>query len=136
MQNLRVPTSERLERFEPAPTEQLNWLLRQFRDFDLDEYVALLRETNGLGELFTDATPPFVHNMLLVPIEEALEVSEAEFKSSVLAIGRPGVDGISLVLQRASRRIYAYYPIDEEFREVASSLQDFLNKWIGNELRI
>ncbi|MGZ5095610.1 MAG: hypothetical protein ACXWIP_29575 [Burkholderiales bacterium] len=135
MATLRLP-SEGIELFPPASTEQLSWLMQQYPGFLHSEYLALLGHTDGIGEVFEDGSQRFVHNMLLFSASEALEVSENEFGCAALAVGRTGVDGIVFVLQPSSPRIFAYLPIDEEFRPVASSLQDFLDKWSTGELRL
>jgi hypothetical protein len=135
METLRLP-SKNIERFAPAPPAQIDWLRQQYSGFFLSEYLALLQETNGLGQVFEEGEHRFVHNMLVLSAEEALEVSEAEFGCRALAVGRLGIDGVTFVLQASSPAVFAYIPIEEEFRQVASSLQELLDKCAANDLRV
>jgi hypothetical protein len=136
MQTLREITGDKFELFEAAPENACAWVQRQFVGFELEEYLAVLHQSNGLGEIFAEGQLRFVHNMLLVPIQEALDVSQSEFNSQVLVIGHAGVGGILFALQPSQRDIFAYYPIDQEFVPVANSLEDFLRKCSTDGLRL
>lgn len=114
------------ETFPAASAEACAGLRESFKSFALDQYVDLLLQTNGLGEVFAEGDQRFVHNMLLVPLEEAIEESERAFGGDVLVIGRPGVDGILFVFQPGDPSIYAYHRVDSEFLKLASSLEEFL----------
>ena len=112
------------------------WICQQYSAFELGEYLQVLAETNGVGEVFTSENERFVHNMLLMPAEEALDVSEKVFGGKALVIGYAGVDGILFMLQPSNPDIFGYYPIDEEFRRLASSLSEFLRKFVAGEVRL
>lgn len=136
MQVLRDIASNKLEFFPPAPVAVREWISSQYAAFELDDYLQVLGESNGLGEVFAEGTERFVHNMLLIPAEEALDASEKEFGGKALVIGYAGVDGILFVLQSSRLEVFAYYPIDEEFRPLAGSLPEFLRKCAAGEVRL
>lgn len=124
------------ENFPAASAEACANLRKSFRSFALDQYVALLLQTNGLGEVFAEGDQRFVHNMLIVSLEEAIEESERAFRGGVLVIGRPGVDGILFVLKPTDPSVYAYYPVDSEFLKLAPSLEDFLLAYTLGTVRL
>jgi hypothetical protein len=136
MQILRDIASAKLEFFPPAPAAVRGWIASQFAAFDLGDYLQVLGETNGLGEVFAEGEQRFVHNMLLIPAEEALDVSEKDFGGKALVIGYAGVDGILFVFQPSRPDVFAYYPIDEEFVPLAASLPEFLRKCAMGEVRL
>lgn len=136
MQILQGVRSEKLDFFPPAELAQLEWLSQQYSGFELSEYLQLLAETDGIGEVFAEKGNRFVHNMLLLSCAEALEASQQEFEGRVLVIGNAGVDGIRFVLQPGRSAVYAYYPISSEFTAVAGSVSEFLKKWGSNEVRL
>lgn len=96
----------------------------------------MLEESDGVGELFVDGGLRFVHNMLLFSAAEALEISSREFQMRYLVIGAPGVDGIRYVLRPSLAEVFAYYPLDDDISEIASSVYGLLQKWIAGELRL
>jgi hypothetical protein len=49
---------------------------------------------------------------LIVPLTEAYENAEAEF----FAVGRSGCDGIDFGYRKGHPGLWAYYPIDSEFK--------------------
>lgn len=124
------------ETFPPASAEACADLRESFSSFTLNQYVGLLLHTNGLGEVFAENGQRFVHNMLIVPIDEAIKESEREFGGDALVIGRPGVDGILFVLKPGEPSIYAYRPIDNRFSKVAESFEEFLRAWTLGTVRL
>jgi hypothetical protein len=116
------------------PAAVLEWISTQHSGFELGDYLQVLGESNGLGEVFAQGTECFVHNMLLILAEEALDVSEKEFGGKALAIGYAGVDGILFLLQPSRLEVFAYYPMDEEFKPLAGSLPEFLRKCAAGEV--
>jgi len=136
METLSSVAGPSAELRSPASVEVREWLERQFAAFDLVEYLRVLAESNGIGEVFPEGSQRFVHNMLLVPAEEALEASQSQFEGRALVIGNAGVDGIRYVLQPGSPAVYAFYPIDQEFRFIAPSVLAFLRKWAAGEVRL
>jgi hypothetical protein len=124
------------ETFPPASAEACADLRERFSGFTLNQYVGLLLHTNGLGEVFAENGLRVVHNMLIVPIDEAIKESEREFGGGAFVIGRPAVDGILFVLKPGEPSIYAYHPIDCKFSELAESLHEFLRAWTLGTVRI
>lgn len=104
--------------------------------FDLSEYLALLEESDGVGELFVEGSHRFVHNMLLFSAAEALEISNREFQGRYLVIGAPGVDGIRYVLRPSLPDVFAYSPLDENLSTIAPSVYGLLQKWAARELHL
>jgi hypothetical protein len=136
MGSLRALAGEKTELYPPASAEIRDWLSRQYAAFDLSEYLQILAESNGIGELFVEGAERFVHNMLLMPAEEALEISQTEFGGSVLVVGNAGVDGIRYVLQPGTQAVYAFYPIDEEYKYIASSVGEFLRMYTAKKVHL
>lgn len=114
--------------FEPVTQEQSERLSTEFAQFELTEYLALLARSNGVGEVFSEGSHHFVHNMLILAVEEAIQESHNTHPAGALVVGRPGVDGIQYVLLPADAAVHAYYPIDNEFQKVADSLCDLLTR--------
>jgi len=136
MQVLRDIASAKLEYFPAAPAALRDWISSQYAAFEVADYLQLLGESNGVGEVYCEGTQRFVHNMLLIPAEEALDVSEKKFGGKALVIGYAGVDGILFALQPSRPEVFAYYPIDEEFVPIANSLPEFLRKCAAGEVRL
>ena len=135
LSSLRSSMSGRLELFAPAPAETIQRLKLQFAGFLLSEYVELLEESNGVGELFSEAGSKFVHNMLLFGVEDAISHSQT-FGPGFLVVGAPGVDGVLYGLKPNGVQVFAYLPIDQEYVEVANSAQDLVVKWLANEVHL
>ena len=135
MQFLCDLASNKLEFFPPASAAVREWISSQYAAFEVGEYLQVLAESNGLGEVFAEGSHRFVHNMLLISGEDALDVSEKEFGGKALVIGYAGVDGILYVLQPSLPEVFAYYPIYEEFRPLAGSVPEFLRKCAAGEVR-
>lgn len=124
------------EFFAPASHDQCVRLQEQFPEFQLEEYLALLAQTNGLGEVFSDGSRRFVHNLLVVSAEDALQESRHHPPGTAVVVGRPGVDGIQFVLLPADASVHAYYPIEATFVKVADSLREFLVKCSTGSIRL
>lgn len=130
----QVPT--RLETFPPASVEECRKLVDAFPAIDLDDYVQLVLHSNGLGEVFDEGPDRFVHNMLILPVNKALDESGQLFSNRVFAVGRPSVDGITFTLMPGNAAVFAHYPIDDEFVVVADSLSALLTGWASNSIRL
>lgn len=124
------------EFFAPASRDQCDRLQKRFPGFHLAEYLELLAQTNGLGEVFSDGSQRFVHNLLVVSVEDALQESGHHPVDTAVVIGRAGVDGIQFVLRPADTSVHAYYPIEAAFVKVADSLSDFLAKHSTGSIRL
>jgi hypothetical protein len=46
-----------------------------------------------------------------------------------LAVGRPGVDGITFGYRKGHKGFWAYHPFDEEYQFLAPSIQEFVREW-------
>jgi hypothetical protein len=136
MRPLRDLAPDELEFFAPASFEQREWIANAYCGFELAEYLSLLAETDGIGEMFSHQEHHFVHNMLIFNAAEAIKTSEDAFQGRCLAIGAPGVDGILFVLQPSCAKVFAYDPIDCDFTAVASSVYMLLEKWVAGDLRL
>ena len=124
------------ETFPPASAGACAAAHDRFSNFRLDQYLELLLQTNGLGDVVEAGGKRHIHNMLMLPIEEAITESERECRDEAFVIGRPGVDGILFVLQPGRPDVYAYYPIESEFSLIAESVVEFLKAWTANAIRL
>ena len=122
--------------FPPAPTEACRRLTELFADFELAEYIEVLRNSNGLGEVVEAGGERFVHNMLVLPADEAIEESKRLFEGKSFVFGRSGIDGISFTLLPGDSAVFAYYPIDAEYVRISDSLTEFLEGWRANKIRL
>jgi hypothetical protein len=57
-------------------------------------------------------------------------------KGNWLAVGGPGVDGISWALLKNRRGLFAFYPIEKRFVSVAENAPDLILKWTSGSLRV
>ena len=57
-------------------------------------------------------------------------------ESSLLVIGRPGVDGIIWGYRRSHSGIWAYLPVDRELRWLASSVCELRSGWEHGTLKL
>mgnify|MGYP004705173667 CR=1 FL=1 len=128
----QVPTQ--FETFPPASVEECRKLVDAFPAIDLVDYVQLVLRSNGLGEVFGEGRDRFVHNLLILPVHEALNESGQLFSNRAFALGRPGVDGITFTLLPGNAAVFAHYPIDDEFVAVADSLSALLTGWASNNI--
>jgi hypothetical protein len=53
-----------------------------------------------------------------------------------LQIGRPGVDGIGFGYRKGQSGIWAYYPLENEFIMICSTLDEFIYKWQANQIKL
>ena len=132
---LRAMSTGRLEFFDPASLGQVEALRDKYQHHCLQELVAFLEHSNGLGELFEEAGQKFVHNMLLFEVEQVFVQSE-KFGPDFLVVGSPGVDGILFGLKPGNAHVLAYMPIDNEYVGVANSVLELPERYLRNELRL
>ncbi|HMF20212.1 MAG TPA: hypothetical protein VKE98_23595 [Gemmataceae bacterium] len=69
---------------------------------------------------------------LIEPAERVEEDKRAEF----LQVGRPGVDSIGFGYRKDKPGFWAYYPMEEEFRYLATSVSLFLDGWLSGAIAI
>lgn len=62
---------------------------------------------------------------IIVSEQNVTENHEIDF----LMIGRPGVDGIEFGYRKHQKGIWAYYPIENEFRFLAQDIEGLLDGW-------
>lgn len=127
---LKSMSAGRLQFYNPAPEEEIAELQSLFPRFDLAEYISFLRVSNGAGEVYSDGNQSFVHNMLVLHLDKALEASQSNDPDSFLVIGWPGTDGILFGLKPERPDVYAYMPIDNELVWKAKSVSDLVLGWI------
>lgn len=77
---------------------------------------------------FDDAS----QTLVIVPLNEAYEVEEVGF----FAVGRSGVDGIDFGYRRDQMGLWAFYPIDQEFKFMAESTQALVDGWRAGSLYV
>lgn len=70
--------------------------------------------------------------LVIAPLSEAYENTEAAF----FAIGRSGVDGIDFGYRKGLAGLWAYYPIDAEFKLMASNVQELVDAWCSGEATV
>jgi hypothetical protein len=68
---------------------------------------------------------PPAETWVIVPIVEVYEDTELEF----LVVGRSGSDGIDFGFRKGYSGLWAFYPIDQEFRPVASTVAELVDGW-------
>lgn len=62
---------------------------------------------------------------LIVPADQVEEIPGHAF----LAIGRPGVDGISFGYRKGHAGVWAFYPTEETFVLIAATTEELVQKW-------
>ena len=68
----------------------------------------------------------------IYPKDEVHEVDEG----TALVFGRAGGDGIEFAYRRDHPGIWAYYPIDAEWRPVAPDIGTFEQEWLSGRLKV
>lgn len=131
----------------PTSKEHINEIEKQLGAIFPEDLTDLLIQTNGFSEQMTIEHPqePFDIGSVLFTIDKIASVTEsfrrknlpANIKfSEMVFIGTPHTDGIYFTFRNGENKIYAWYPIDGEFRVIASNLYDFLTGWLSGELFI
>jgi len=137
--NIDHPTDlerEHLAFFAPASAGQVQLLEDSFPNIGINEYIEIIRKSNGIGEVYADGSERFVHNTIICNADDAIDYSKEIFDNKCLVIGWPGTDGIKFVLKSKSIDVFAYYPIDDEFVKVSDTISDLLKKWLSNEIEL
>jgi hypothetical protein len=127
---------EKFELFEPAPEGQVRLIEGSFSNIFINEYIELIRKSNGIGEVYADGSERFVHNTIICSAEDAIVYSKEIFSNKCLVVGWPGMDGIKFVLTSNLPSVFAYNPIDDEFVKVADNISALLDKWVSNEIEL
>lgn len=77
---------------------------------------------------FDDAS----QTLLIVPLSETYEVEASSF----LSVGRSGVDGIDFGYRKNYSGLWAFYPIDKDFRFMADSIRALVDGWRSGHLSV
>lgn len=70
--------------------------------------------------------------MLIEPVPGIEKHSDIGF----LQIGRPGVDGIGFGYRKGLSGIWAYYPVDDEFSFLCSSVGELVEGWQSGRITV
>ncbi len=70
--------------------------------------------------------------LLIVPLNETYEVEESGF----FAVGRSGGDGIDFGYRKNQSGLWAFYPIEENFKFMAESVQALVDGWCSGRLSV
>ena len=70
--------------------------------------------------------------LVVVPLTEAYEDTEIDF----FAVGRSGCDGIDFGYRKGYSGLWAFYPIDCEFKFVASTVAELVESWYSGRLSL
>lgn len=69
---------------------------------------------------------------LIVPLNETYEIADPGF----LAIGRSDTDSIDFGYRKNFAGIWAFYPIEQEFKFMADSIQELVEGWCSGHLSV
>jgi len=134
----------------PASQEQIAQMEQRFSLPLPDALKAILLETNGVMEKLRVGEEVIETGWLLWPVEEIIQENSwlrddnqrnplyAPF-DDLLFFATPGVDGIRFAWRDSapdSTGVYAWFPIEDERRYLAPSIEAFLTGWIGCTLSI
>lgn len=72
---------------------------------------------------------------VVVPVGEIEELRDVRNRPlGFLAVGRPGVDGISFGYREDQPGLWAYYPMTGEFVYIATSIGDLVARWVSSTI--
>jgi len=74
----------------------------------------------------------YSQTLVIAPLQEAYEEKAAEF----FAIGRSGGDGIDFGYRKRHSGLWAFYPIEGNFKFMASSVEELIQSWCGGKLSV
>ncbi|QBE64449.1 hypothetical protein [Pseudoduganella lutea] len=98
-----------------------------------DKYAAYECEDYFRGKWPEDG---FFHDdsqmLLVVPLSETYVLRKKAF----FAVGRSGTDGIDFGYRKHHSGLWAFYPIDEEFKFMADSIQSLVDGWCSGYLSV
>jgi hypothetical protein len=72
------------------------------------------------------------HSLVIAPLAEAYDDSEIQF----FAVGRSGCDGIDFGYRKGHKGLWAFYPIEREFKYIASTVAELVDGWCSNRLSV
>jgi hypothetical protein len=74
----------------------------------------------------------YSQTMVIVPWDETYEVEETGF----FAVGCSGADGIDFGYRKNHSGLWAFYPIEEEFKFMADSIRALVDDWCSGRLTV
>ena len=95
----------------------------QFHEFDCAEYFREAAFRSGFLD-FASQT------QLVFPEEELQLLPEAEF----MVIGSPGISSVLFGFRKHHSGVWAYYPIDGDFKFMAGSIKGLVEGWLNESL--
>ena len=72
------------------------------------------------------------HTLVFAPLTEAYENPEIEF----FVVGTSGWDGIDFGYRRGQAGLWAYYPIEREFKFMAPTVAELVEGWCSGRLSV
>jgi hypothetical protein len=69
---------------------------------------------------------------VIVPLTEVYEKAQLEF----LAVGRSGLGGIDFGYRKGQSGLWAFYPIEREFKFMASTVAELVEAWCSHRLSV
>lgn len=69
---------------------------------------------------------------MIGPQDDLYEDTEIEF----VVVGTSGCDGINFGFRKGHTGLWAYYPIDGEFKLMASSVAELVDGWCSGQLGV
>jgi hypothetical protein len=97
----------------------------EYREYSCDEYFAKGWSTRGH---FDDVSRLWV----IAPLPEAYLDRTVEF----FAIGRSGCGGIDFGYRKGQPGLWAYYPIDRDFKYMAATIPELVDGWCSGRLSV
>jgi hypothetical protein len=98
---------------------------QRWRGYPCDDYFG-----DGWAErgLFDRAS----QTLVIVPLAEVYEYTENRF----LAVGRSGGDGIDFGYREGQLGLWAFYPIEREFKYMAATVAELAEGWCSGRLNV
>jgi hypothetical protein len=97
----------------------------EYHDYPCEDYFAEGWSIRGYRDEASQT-------MVVTPLPEAYEVGEAEF----LAVGRSGCGGIDFGYRKGKAGLWAYYPIEREFKYMAVTVARLVDGWCSGRLSV
>jgi hypothetical protein len=91
--------------------------------YQCDEYFA--QNWHQKGYLDEESQTP-----VIVPFDETFE----DANSSFFVMGRSGSDGINFGFRPGHPGLWAYYPIEQDFKYMAATIEELVAGWISGKL--
>lgn len=97
----------------------------QYRDYPCEDYFA--EGWSARGHL-DEAS----QTLVVAPLSEAYQDSKIEF----FAVGRSGCGGIDFGYRKGHPGLWAYYPIDGDFKYMAATIAELVQQWCLGRLSV